>query len=134
MKHVRCTLRQLLQTKSNYAIALKCIRCKNQSYYYLFIELNKNRVILFPFFVLLHDKNLAFFIISNQCGNKSLHKAKSRGGNSSSTLVPMREQENAYKGVFFRDERVYARIREKGGKIGPKQEKGCFSKIWEKNA
>ena len=46
----------------------------------------------------------------------------------------MREQENAYKGVFFRDERVYARIREKGGKIGPKQEKGCFSKIWEKNA
>ena len=56
------------------------------------------------------------------------------GGNSSSTLVPMREQENAYKGVSFRDERVYARIREKGGKIDPKQEKGCFSKIWEKNA
>ena len=38
----------------------------------------------------------------------------------------MREQENAYKGVFFRDERVYVRIREKGGKIGPKQEKGVF--------
>ena len=54
---------------------------------------------------------------------------RARGGNSSSTLVPMREQENAYKGVFFRDERVYARIREKGGKIGPKQEKGCFFEI-----
>ena len=37
------------------------------------------------------------------------------GGNSSSTLVPMREQENAYKGVFFRDKRVYVRIRERGG-------------------
>ena len=66
--------------------------------------------------------------------DRSLSCQLARGGNSSSTLVPMREQENAYKGVFFRDERVYARIREKGGKIGPKQEKGCFSKIWEKNA
>ena len=72
-----------------------------------------------------------------QLAAKVLHPqdaVNSRGGNSSSTSVPMREQENAYKGVFFRDERVYARIREKGGKIGLKQEKGCFSKIWEKNA
>ena len=54
------------------------------------------------------------------------------GGNSSSTLVPMREQENAYKGMFFsRRARIRACTR-KGGKIGPKQEKGCFSKIWEK--
>ena len=61
------------------------------------------------------------------------------GGNSSSTLVPMREQENAYKGVFLRDERVYARIRaytRKGGgvKSAQNKKKGVFPKYGRKNA
>ena len=50
-------------------------------------------------------------------------KGEGGRGNSSSTLVPMREEENAWKGVFFRDGHVYARTRKKGGKIGLKQEK-----------
>ena len=48
------------------------------------------------------------------------------GGNSSSTLVPMREQENAYKGVFFRDERVYAN---RGVKLTKNKKKGVFFHI-----
>ena len=50
------------------------------------------------------------------------------GGNSDFILVPMREQGNAYKGVFLRR----ARIREKGGKIGQKQEKGWLFRISRK--
>ena len=53
---------------------------------------------------------------------------RTRGGgyNSSSTLVPMREQDNAYKGVFL--------LREKGGKIGQKKKGVFFFKLWEKSA
>ena len=38
-----------------------------------------------------------------------------QGSNSSLTLVPMREQENAYKGVFFFETSAYTRVHAKRG-------------------
>ena len=64
---------------------------------------------------------------------KQLVKARGGGGrdNSSSTLVPMLEQENAWKDVFFRQARVraYSRKGGGGGKISIKQKNRTFSKF-----